>query len=111
VHSGCHSHGAWPYPADGVLAVLQYRRSKKAIVVLPATTFRGKVSIIVPAFNEEVNAVNTVKNLLRQDYPDFEIIFVDDGSTDNTYEKIERAFANNRRVNVFTKSNGEKPLR
>ena len=42
------------------------------------------VSIIVPAYNEEVNAMQTVTNLMKQDYPDFEIVFVDDGSKDST---------------------------
>jgi cellulose synthase/poly-beta-1,6-N-acetylglucosamine synthase-like glycosyltransferase/spore germination protein YaaH/peptidoglycan/xylan/chitin deacetylase (PgdA/CDA1 family) len=92
----------------GTLAVLQYRRSKKKTVLIPANIFPGKVSIIVPAFNERVNAVNTIKNLLRQDYPDFEIIFVDDGSTDSTYEIVENAFANNKQVSTFVKANGGK---
>ena len=48
------------------------------------------VSIIVPAYNEEVNAVSSLENLLRTDYPNFEIIFVDDGSKDDTFEKVNR---------------------
>jgi peptidoglycan-N-acetylglucosamine deacetylase len=91
----------------GVLALLQYRRSKKRASTLPGI-FHGKVSIIVPAYNEEVNAVNTIRNLLRQDYPDFEIIFVDDGSKDATYEIVGEAFAKNDRVLVYTKANGGK---
>ncbi len=66
------------------------------------------VSIIVPAFNEEVNAVSSVYNLLRADYPNFEIIFVDDGSKDNTYAKVNEAFAYNPKVRVLTKANGGK---
>ena len=58
-----------------------------------ATIVPGKVSIIVPAYNEQVNAVNTVTNLLYQDYPDYEIIFVDDGSADATFELVKNAFA------------------
>ena len=50
------------------------------------------VSIIVPAYNEEVNAVSSLNNLLKTDYPNFEIIFVDDGSKDSTYEKVNAAF-------------------
>jgi cellulose synthase/poly-beta-1,6-N-acetylglucosamine synthase-like glycosyltransferase/spore germination protein YaaH/peptidoglycan/xylan/chitin deacetylase (PgdA/CDA1 family) len=67
-----------------------------------------QVSIIVPAYNEEVNAVSSMENLLRTDYPNFEIIFVDDGSKDGTYEKVKLAFKDNRRVRVFTKTNGGK---
>jgi cellulose synthase/poly-beta-1,6-N-acetylglucosamine synthase-like glycosyltransferase/peptidoglycan/xylan/chitin deacetylase (PgdA/CDA1 family) len=91
----------------GVLAVLQYRRAKNEAPLL-GDIFPGKVSIIVPAFNEEVNAANTIQNLLRQDYPDFEIIFVDDGSTDATYNVVENVFAKNKQVKVVTKVNGGK---
>lgn len=66
------------------------------------------VSIIVPAYNEEVNAVSSVENLLRTDYPNFEIIFIDDGSKDHTYEKVKTAFSGNSRVRVLTKVNGGK---
>ena len=66
------------------------------------------VSIIVPAYNEEVNAVSSVHNLLNADYPNFEIIFVDDGSKDDTYAKVNKAFAQYPKVRVFTKPNGGK---
>ncbi len=51
------------------------------------------VSIIVPAHNEEECIERTITALLEQDYPNKEIIVVDDGSTDRTFEKAER-FAN-----------------
>jgi cellulose synthase/poly-beta-1,6-N-acetylglucosamine synthase-like glycosyltransferase/spore germination protein YaaH/peptidoglycan/xylan/chitin deacetylase (PgdA/CDA1 family) len=73
-----------------------------------AGTDAPKVSIIVPAYNEQVNAVSSLENLLRADYPNFEIIFVDDGSKDGTYEKVNTAFASNSKVRVFTKPNGGK---
>lgn len=66
------------------------------------------VSIIVPAYNEEVNAVSSVESLLKGDYPHYEIIFVDDGSTDLTYERVNRAFAGDTRVKVYSKPNGGK---
>src|SRR5665213_846935 len=66
------------------------------------------VSIIVPAFDEEVNAVSSVQNLLMADYPHYEIIFVDDGSKDDTYRKVMQAFRDNARVRIFTKPNGGK---
>ena len=66
------------------------------------------VSIIVPAYNEEVNAVSSVQSLLNGDYPNFEIIFINDGSHDQTYERVSAAFADDPRVKVFTKPNGGK---
>ncbi|WP_246085423.1 polysaccharide deacetylase family protein [Solitalea koreensis] len=88
----------------GILAYIQ-KRKRKSEVLSSATP---KVSIIVPAYNEEVNAVNTINNLLKSTYPDFEVIFVDDGSKDNTYNKVWEAFANNNVVKVLTKHNGGK---
>lgn len=67
-----------------------------------------KVSIIVPAYNEEINAVKTIENLLLQDYPNFDIIFVDDGSKDKTLAMILDAFGNNPKVSVNSKPNGGK---
>ncbi len=66
------------------------------------------VSIIVPAYNEEVNAVKSVNKLLLGEYPDFDIIFVDDGSKDATYQRVSDVFKDHPRVKVFTKLNGGK---
>jgi biofilm PGA synthesis N-glycosyltransferase PgaC len=44
------------------------------------------VSIIVPAHNEGLNVLETAQSLLDQVYPTFEVIFVNDGSTDDTAE-------------------------
>jgi biofilm PGA synthesis N-glycosyltransferase PgaC len=49
--------------------------------VLAATPM---VSIVVPCFNEEANLHDTIGSLLAQNYPDFEIIAVNDGSSDRT---------------------------
>jgi len=91
----------------GVMAVVQFRK-KKTDPAIAGTLPLKKVSIIVPAYNEEVNAVKTVNNLLQQDYPGIEIIFVDDGSKDSTYKTVSDAFKNNDRVHVLTKQNGGK---
>lgn len=50
------------------------------------------VSIIVPAHNEEITVVETVKSLLQLDYKIYEIIVVDDGSTDNTAKVLIDSF-------------------
>lgn len=92
-----------------VMALIQKIKSSKYAGFynssLPATP---PVSIIVPAYNEELNAVKTIENLLQLDYPDFDIIFIDDGSKDNTYQKVFTAFSNNKKVSVLTKPNGGK---
>ncbi|WP_431028291.1 glycosyltransferase family 2 protein [Lysinibacillus sp. LZ02] len=46
------------------------------------------VSIIVPAYNEELGVVNTVHSLLTLQYPQFEIIVVNDGSKDQTLQTV-----------------------
>lgn len=90
----------------GVLAILQKRKEKQqTLTTLPGNPL---VSIVVPAYNEEVNAVSSLRNLLTCDYPNFEIIFVNDGSKDNTYEVVKEAFKDHSKVKVFTKPNGGK---
>lgn len=88
------------------LAVRHRKKLKKNPQVLPSSNY--KVSIIVPGFNEEITAPKTVENLLRSDYPDFEIVFVDDGSKDNTYKNLEAAYGAHPKVKVLTKPNGGK---
>jgi len=87
-----------------------FREKKRALTPFwsPDGSDAPLVSIIVPAYNEEVNAVGSVESLLRADYPRFEIIFVDDGSKDRTYERVSKAFAGNPQVQVFIKPNGGK---
>nr|WP_316615095.1 glycosyltransferase [uncultured Ruminococcus sp.] len=50
------------------------------------------ISIIVPAFNEDVTIVENVRSLLTLDYPLYEIVVVDDGSSDKTSAKLIEAF-------------------
>jgi peptidoglycan-N-acetylglucosamine deacetylase len=66
------------------------------------------VSIIVPAFNEEVNVLKTIETLLKSTHKNIEIVFVDDGSTDNTLDKVKLLFADHPMVKIFTKINGGK---
>lgn len=49
------------------------------------------ISILVPAYNEELTILDTVKSLCILDYPEFEIIVIDDGSLDQTAEILIHA--------------------
>jgi cellulose synthase/poly-beta-1,6-N-acetylglucosamine synthase-like glycosyltransferase len=50
------------------------------------------VSIIAPAYNEELTVVESVKSLLMIQYPEFELIVVNDGSKDKTLEVLIENF-------------------
>jgi peptidoglycan-N-acetylglucosamine deacetylase len=89
-----------------VPAALEYRDEKRAKPRPPAGN--PLVSIIVPAYNEEVNAVTSLNNLLKSTYTNFNIVFVDDGSKDATYAKVRTAFEGHPKVQVLTKPNGGK---
>ena len=52
--------------------------------------FYVPISVIVPAYNEEVTIVSTVKSLLDLHYNIYEIIVVDDGSSDKTCEAVKK---------------------
>ena len=91
-----------------VLATIQKRKEKQNVEFPLPIEFQPKVSVIVPAFNEQVNAVRTIKSLLTQDYSNLDVIFVDDGSKDNTFDIVAKAFANHPSVQLFTKPNGGK---
>lgn len=90
-----------------ILAIRQRQKSKKQ-PVNPGLSGNHKVSVIVPGYNEEITAPKTVENLLRSDYPDMEIVFVDDGSKDNTFKNIQSLYGNHPKVKVLTKPNGGK---
>lgn len=62
--------------------------------------FEPRVSVLVPAHNEGESAAKTVRSLLEQDYPIAEIVVVDDGSTDDTYDRV-RPYAADPRVTLI----------
>jgi cellulose synthase/poly-beta-1,6-N-acetylglucosamine synthase-like glycosyltransferase/spore germination protein YaaH/peptidoglycan/xylan/chitin deacetylase (PgdA/CDA1 family) len=92
----------------GILALRQFSEDKKEVPVRLANIHLPPVSIIVPAYNEEITATKTIQSLLETKYKDFEIIFVDDGSKDKTYEIVKAAYGGHPRVKILTKPNGGK---
>ena len=51
------------------------------------------ISLIIPAYNEEEHIVQNVKSLMKMNYPEFELIVVNDGSTDKTHTEMIDAFS------------------
>lgn len=52
------------------------------------------VSVIIPAYNEEVGIIKTLKSVLDTHYEKLEIVIVNDGSTDNTHELVNKFIEN-----------------
>jgi len=65
---------------------------------------KPKVSVIMTVYNEEEYVRESVTSVLNQTYKDFELVVVNDGSTDRTQEILENEF-NDRRVKVFSQEN------
>ena len=68
-----------------------------------------QVSVLIPAYNEEDVIVQTVTAALGADYPNKEVIVVNDGSTDRTEELLEETFGTDGRVRIIHQINGGKP--
>lgn len=73
------------------IALRKYQRKNSYVNYnsLVASPFSPKISIIAPAFNESKTIIDNVRTLLSLYYNNFEVILVNDGSTDNTFKKIE----------------------
>ena len=62
------------------------------------------ISIIVPVFNAQNYIEKCIKSIICQTYIDWELLLVDDGSTDSSYEICKKYI--NKKINVFHKNNG-----
>ena len=68
--------------------IVEQRRARKW-----SANAAPKVSVLIPAWNEEVGIAAAMLSVMQADYPDLELIAIDDGSTDGTYEQIKRVAA------------------
>ncbi|MBI4828484.1 MAG: glycosyltransferase family 2 protein [Nitrospinae bacterium] len=77
-----------------LVSIFRYmRREASGGAEQPFSRFEPPVSVIVPAYNEAVSIAASVRSLLQLNYPEFEIIVVNDGSTDATLETLKREFS------------------
>ena len=59
------------------------------------------ISILIPARNEEMNIANCIESLQKQDYPNFEIMVLDDNSTDKTSEIVSSFAEKDERIKLI----------
>lgn len=67
---------------------------------------KGRISVIIPTYNRAKNIGNAITSVLSQTNEDFELIIVDDGSSDNTKEVIESF--NDQRIQYHYQENSER---
>jgi len=60
--------------------------------LIDESDYTKPLTMVIPAFNEEVTIVDSINNLIHCDYPRFEVVVVNDGSQDQTMEVLKRAF-------------------
>ena len=76
-------------------AAAVYDRLREKIFGKPAeiASYRPKVAVLIPAYNEEKVIERTVRAALNSNYPNLRVIVIDDGSKDRTLEVARNAFA------------------
>ena len=80
------------YAGLNVMAVLQIRRYLQIASLTDAdnvfSTLDLPISVIVPAYNEAATIITSTRAMLQLEYPDYEVLVVNDGSQDETLQKL-----------------------
>jgi cellulose synthase/poly-beta-1,6-N-acetylglucosamine synthase-like glycosyltransferase len=77
-----------------IYSLAVFRRKNKNGKKTEDKDYSGQmVSIIVPAYNEDVSIVHCTHMLLELDFPEYEVILVNDGSRDSTLELLKKSFS------------------
>ncbi len=65
-----------------------------------------KFSIIMPCYNSQEYVINALNSIVNQTYSNWELIAVNDGSTDNTQQILEEFASKDSRIKIYSKENG-----
>lgn len=63
------------------------------------------ISVVIPLYNKEKNIESTLDSLLKQSYSDFEVVVVDDGSTDRSVDVVRSFMATHRQIRLISQPN------
>jgi cellulose synthase/poly-beta-1,6-N-acetylglucosamine synthase-like glycosyltransferase len=89
------------------LALSYPRWERRLFQLAQAQHYTPSVSVIVPAYNEEKTIAISLRSMLASNYPDFEVIVINDGSTDRTEDELQ-TLRNDPRLRYIAKENGGK---
>ena len=92
------------------LALAQKKYAYRRLNKVKNNNFLPNVAVIIPAYNEEKVVFKTVKKVLESAYPcsQLEVLVVDDGSNDQTFEVLKNKFKNFHNVKIYRKNNNGK---
>lgn len=93
---------AWMWMIGGIWYYLRWEnRYDLGPDYPPATSNQPPASVLIPCFNEEQNVRDTMAYALATEYPDFEVIAINDGSKDRTAEILDELARANPRLRVI----------
>ena len=86
-----------------ILAILRHIHSMsyRNLLEISKSRLAPPISILVPAYNEATGIISSVKALLELNYPTFEVIIINDGSHDETLQKLIEAFGLSKTKRVY----------
>jgi poly-beta-1,6-N-acetyl-D-glucosamine synthase len=92
---------AYLWMIGGVYFYLNWEKKDTNSELAPVLAEYPPVSVIIPCYNEGAHVVETIESMLYLAYPDYEIIAVNDGSSDDTGEKLNLLAAKHAKVKVI----------
>jgi biofilm PGA synthesis N-glycosyltransferase PgaC len=98
---------SWVWVSSGIFYWFRYERKNSNPDKLPTLSSFPKLALIAPFYNEEPSAEETLRNLLNQNYPNFEVIAVNDCSTDSTGEILNRLAREHHHLRVIHNSENQ----
>ena len=65
-----------------------------------------EISVVIPLYNDKENIIFCVNSVLQQSYSPKEIIIVDDGSTDGSYEVVKEHYLTEKKIKIIRAQHG-----